>query len=229
MKLELRYFSMPLTNIPFHKIKGLNGLSYKNIVCSEYYVPLNEKMCFTTAYDFFDFDNNSKELPQMPILVGPLFSDNLPLRGVNKCKLILKTSFQIEIDELPHLRYTSKLRDDKGGNWYYCKDGKYYIFAAIETTYEKAKHLEPITYYGDWVIRLRLVFELIKKRIKYDGLTYSKEELDNIAYIILKAEPTLNRLDEEEIWNGVHNWVGSMMFTPLYEDIPMEIRGKVLE
>ena len=52
MKLELRYFSMPLTNIPFHKIKGLNGLSYKNIVCSEYYVPLNEKMCFTTAYDY---------------------------------------------------------------------------------------------------------------------------------------------------------------------------------
>lgn len=211
MELELKYFSMPLTNIPFQKIKGLEGISYKNMVCSEYYVPLNEKMCFINAYDFFDFEDNSKELPQMPKLVGPLFSDNLPKRGINKCKLILKTSFQIEIDELPHLRYTSKIRDDKKGNWYYCKDGKYYIFAAIETTYEKAKHLEPITYYGDWVIRLRMVFELIKKRIKYDGLTYSKEELDNIAYIILKAEPTLDRLDEEEIWNGVHNWVDSMM------------------
>ncbi|CAN1571307.1 hypothetical protein MCERE19_03237 [Spirosomataceae bacterium] len=227
MELELKYFKMNLNNIPFEKIKGLENLKYQNIICSQYPMPLNDKMYMVTTYDCFDcleFDTSKLE-----VLFGPVYSDNLPTRGVNKCSLILKTKFDLALSELPHLRYTSKIRDDKRGNWYYCKDGKYYIFAAIETTYEKAKHLEPITYYGDWVIRLRMVFELIKKRIKYDGLTYSKEELDNIAYIILKAEPTLNRLDEEEIWNGVHNWVGSMMFTPLYEDIPMEIRGKVLE
>lgn len=227
MELELKYFKMNLNNIPFEKLKGLENLKYENIICSQYKMPLNEKMYLVTTYNCFNC--SEIDYTKLEVLFGPVYSDNLPNRGVNKCSLILKTNFDLVLSELPHLRYTTRIEDHPDGNWYYCKDGKYYIFAAIETTYEKAKHLEPITYYGDWVIRLRMVFELIKKRIKYDGLTYSKEELDNIAYIILKAEPTLDRLDEEEIWNGVHNWVGSMMFTPLYEDIPLEIRGKVLD
>lgn len=228
METEIRYYQLPLTTIPFSKIPSLENIEFKTVVCSEFYYPDKDGAWLISVFNAFDYNKNDLlYLQKLPLLYGTVLSQTLPKRGVNKCVLINKGIQKLEFSDLPHLRYTSKVEDSPEGNWFYTKDGKYYIFAAIETEYEKAKHLESLAIYGDWVLRLRIVMELLKKNIKDGKITLTIDQIKKIAFEVLKNEPSLNRLNDEEIMDGVNNWVPPMMFTPLIEDIPENIRGKI--
>lgn len=101
------------------------------------------------------------------------------------------------------------------------------MFATTKTEYEKAKHLEDIAIYSDWLIRLRIVIELLKKNIKEGKIKLGIDEIKKIAFEVIKCEPSLLKSTESELMNGVNNWIPTMMFTPLIEDIPSEIIGKI--
>jgi hypothetical protein len=229
METEIRYYQLPIINIPFAKIASLENIEHSTIICSEFSLPDSDGKCLISVYDTFDLQPELFNAEKVNMFFGTILSESLPKRGKDKCTLISKTIKNIKIEDYPHLRYTSKVRDSPDGNWFYTKNGDYYIFKAIETEFEKAKHLESISIYGDWVIRLRIVIELLKKNIKEGKINMSIDQIKGIAFDVLKSEPSLGRLNDEEIMNGVNNWVPSMMFTPLIEDIPVNIRGKVKE
>ena len=228
MKTEIRYYQVPLTNIPFSCIPSLEHIDYKTVICSEYFFPDENGAWLISVYDAF---NKSKEAladpNELKLFFGTVLSQRLPRGGKNKCTLLLKTEKNIEKEDLPHLRYSSKYVDDERGNWFYAKEGKYYLFATIKTEYEKAKHLEDIAIYGDWLIRLRIVIELLKKNIKKGKIKLTLDEIKKIAFEVIKCEPSLLKSTESELMNGVNNWVPTMMFTPLISDIPEGIIGRI--
>lgn len=230
MKTEIRYYQVPLTNIPFSRIPSLEHIDCKTVICSEYFFPDENGAWLISVFDAFDKTkevlDNFKELK---LFFGTVLSQRFPRGGKNKCILLLKTEIEIEKEDLPHLRYSSKYVDDERGNWFYAKEGKYYLFATTKTEYEKAKHLEDIAIYGDWLIRLRIVIELLKKNIKDGKVKLTTDEIKKIAFEVIRCEPSLSKSTESELMDGVNNWVPTMMFTPLIEDIPEEIRGRVKE
>ncbi|RQO80219.1 hypothetical protein DBR40_00960 [Pedobacter sp. KBW01] len=109
------------------------------------------------------------------------------------------------------------------------KDGKYVILSGIKSELEKVRHLEGISIYGDNIIRLRLVIELLKKNVKRGLINLSEEDYKELAYKVLRTDPTLLRTDDSLIEDGVNNWLSPMLLTPLYEDILQQDRGKVKE
>lgn len=97
----------------------------------------------------------------------------------------------------------------------------------IRSEFEKVKHLEGIAIYGDNIIRLRIVIELLKRNVKKGLITLSVEDYKEIGYKVLRTDPSLLKSSEDIIVDGVNNWVPSMLLIPLYEDVPTKYRGKI--
>ncbi|MCP9747819.1 hypothetical protein [Lacihabitans sp. CS3-21] len=228
METTLRFYELPLKNIPFSSIPSLEKCTYKSIICSELLLHESDEKCIISVYNLFDIAPEIEYLDDENLLFGKVLSERLPRRGVNKCNLISEQRVNIDKFELPHLRYTSKVRDSPEGNWFYTNNGDYHILSAIETEYSKAKHLESISIYGDWVIRLRVVIELLKRNEKIGLINLNINQLKEIAFNVMRNEPSLSKLNDAALINGVNNWIPSMMITPLISDIPLNQRGKVL-
>jgi len=129
---------------------------------------------------------------------------------------------------VPDLKYSANVNCSPEGNWFYMKEGNYMIFSSIKSEFEKVRHLEGISMYDDSIIRLRVVIELLKKKVKQGKVKLSIEDYKNVAYEVLLSDPVLARADENMLKSGVNNWVPCMLSTPLYEDVPKNIRGKVI-
>ena len=112
------------------------------------------------------------------------------------------------------------------GNWFYTKEGNYFIFSLIESTYQSVRHLESISIYGDSVLRLWIVVELLKMNIKKGIVDLSLTEFKDIAFRVLKSDFNSKRVINVDILGRVENWLPLMLNTPLFEDIPNEIRER---
>jgi hypothetical protein len=112
------------------------------------------------------------------------------------------------------------------GKWFYVEKGDYYIFSAIKSTHDNVKHLEGIGIYGDMVIRLRVVIELLKQNMKNGSVILLEKDLYNISFKVLRSENSMKKLSDDDIQNSVNNWLPSMLMIPLYEDISFEKRER---
>ena len=182
-----------------------------------------------SIYNAFDNKVGSvSELKSKELLFGKVVSDRLPIRGKVKCLKIAFLEESISKEDLPHLKYNSSDTNQLTGNWFYMKDGQYVILSGIKSDFKKVSHLEGISIYGDNIIRLRLVIELLKKNVKKGLLSLSVQDYKNIAYKVLRTDPTLLKSDEDIIYDGVNNWIPGMLLIPVHEDILPENRGRVI-
>ena len=224
------YYKLPIGTIPFREIPSLEELTLQYIYCSCF--PLLESMNLdfhlVSVYNAFDDEiNDLSELEDERLLFGKVVSDPLSTRGKAKCIKLATQSSNITKADLPHLKYNSIDDGALNGSWFYMKEGKYVILAGARSEFENVRHLEGIAIYGDNIIRLRLVIELLKKNVKRGLIKLSEKDYKDIAYRVLRTDPTLLGAEESLIKDGVDNWVPSMLLTPLYEDILPEYRGKV--
>jgi hypothetical protein len=231
-KVTETYYKLPIGSIPFKEIPSLEEFSAEYVYCSSF--PLIEFMTLdfhlVSVYNVFDNDiREIKELQSEELLFGKVVADKPSTRGKAKCIKIGSEEKNIDKVDLPHLRYNSSDRNLLSGNWFYMKDGKYVILSGIKSELEKVRHLEGISIYGDNIIRLRLVIELLKKNVKRGLINLSEEDYKGLAYKVLRTDPTLLRTDDSLIEDGVNNWLSPMLLTPLYEDILPQDRGKVKE
>ncbi|MBB6130390.1 hypothetical protein [Mucilaginibacter lappiensis] len=223
------YYRLPIGSIPFHEIPSLEDFNYEYIYCSSF--PLIDFMgldfYLVSVFNIFDNDfTGLDDFEKKELLFGQVVSDKLSTRGKAKCLKAGAITSEISETNLPDLKYSSSNTNPKDGNWFYMKEGKYVIFSGIKSEYEKVIHLEGIALYGDNIIRLRIVIELLKKNVKDGLLELFESDYKNIAYKVLRTDPTLLKTDNNTIWDGVNNWLPSMLSTPLYEDIPEEKKGK---
>jgi len=230
-KLTVTYYKFPLASIPFKDLPSLQSLNYKYIYCSSF--PLIRFMGLDyhllSVYNIFDDEAGSiNDLQDKELLFGQVVSTKLSNRGSAKCIKIGSVEKHILKEDLPYLKYNSGVDVSPSGKWFYMKDGNYVVLKGIKSEYEKVKHLEGIAIYGDNIVRLRVVIELLKKKVNSGKLNLTDEEYKTIAYKVLRTDPTLLKSDEAIIREGVNNWLPSMLSTPLYSDIPTEYRGKLL-
>lgn len=231
-KILTTYYKLPVASIPFKEIPSLEYFIEDYIYCSSF--PLVEFMKLDyhmlSVYKTFDKEiGDINSLKKKELLFGQVVSDQLPTRGKSKCLKLGTTTDSISKEQLPHLKYNSSGTYDLNGNWFYMKDGDYVILSGIRSEFEKVKHLEGIAIYGDNIVRLRVVMELLKKNAKEGLVKLSTNDYREIAYKVLKTDPTLLKSDDDIIRDGVDNWLPSMLLTPLYEDIPIKNRGKAVK
>jgi hypothetical protein len=181
------------------------------------------------VYDAFDEDiKSADELLSKELLFGSVVCGKVSTRGKNKCIQVDSFESTITKEDLPHLNYSSNAINPLQGNWFYMKEGQYFVLNGISLEYHQVKHLEGIAIYGDEILRLRLVIELLKRKVDEGILALTVEDYKDIAYRVLKADPTFARTKNDMLRDGISNWVQSMLLTPLYRNIPKAIRGKAI-
>lgn len=215
------YIKLPLSNIPFSEIGPLEDFSFDYIDCS--YILLKEfngtDKCLITVFSPVQNDDGEKEM-----MFGRVHAEVPQLRGAAKVLKIKEIAVDINKDDLPHLKYSNN-GDKNTGNWFYTKNGDYFIFSTIKSEYEKVKHLEGIAVYADNILRLRIVVELLKNKIS-KGLRLSHEDFKKIAFKVLRSDPLTKRLSDQDIQEGVGNWLPSMLDTPRFDEIPLSYRER---
>ncbi len=222
--MKINYIKIPLSCIPFKEIKSLEGFDYECISAS--YFSLKEingtDTCLLSVYN--TFDNDQTNYDNSNLLFGRVVSETPRLRNPGKVIKVENEEQQIKISTLPYLKYSNT--DLPDGNWFYTKEGDYFIFSSIESTYESVKHLESISIYADNIVRLRIVIELLKSNVKKGIVNLSLSDFGDIAFKVLKSDFNSKGISDEEFLAGVENWLPSMLNTPLFEDIPNEIRER---
>ncbi|WPV65816.1 hypothetical protein [Chitinophaga sp. LS1] len=220
------YFCIPLDNIPFEKLPI--EITERYAYCRFYNVSsvINEPSEFNLVgvYDFL----NNVPLKKIDILLttdflfGEVISYSPPLRGKESWKLIDSHPVNITKKELPHLKFGNK-------TFFYLKEGKYFLVAGIESSYENVKHLENPNWNGDISIKLRIIVEILRRKAKAIDLHISTQEWEEIAFIVMRSEYSTKRMNDDAIKDGVSNLLPEMLKMPIYSEIPIEIRGKSLD
>lgn len=222
--MKINYIKIPLSCIPFKEIKSLEHLNYEYINAS--YFSLKEinglDTCLLSVYNSFDEEEVNYDISNL--LFGRVVSETPRLRNPGKAIKVKDEEQQIDISTLPYLNYSNT--DLPDGNWFYTKEGDYFIFSSIESTYESVRHLESISIYGDRIVRLRIVIELLKLNIKRGIVDLSFAEIKDIAFRVMKSDFNSKGVSDVDILGGVENWLPLMLNTPLFEDIPNEIRER---
>ncbi len=177
-----------------------------------------------SVYDSFDVLDGT-QVDEFKLLFGRVISEGLSKRGIDKIVKFNSIKRDINKDDLPHLKYSNN--NEIGGNWFYVKEGDYFIFSAIKSDFEKVCHLEGIGIYGDIILRLRVVIELLKRNISRGIISLSEQDFNNIGFKVLRSEPSTRKISDEDIQNGLNNWLPSMLLIPLFEEIPVAYREKV--
>ncbi len=224
--MKINYIKIPLSCIPFKEIKSLEQLNYEYVNAS--YFSLKEinglDTCLLSVYNSFDEEEVNYDISNL--LFGRVVSEIPRLRNPGKVIKVKDEEQQIDISTLPYLNYSNT--DLPDGNWFYTKEGDYFIFSSIESTYESVRHLESISIYGDRIVRLRIVIELLKSNIKKGIVDLSLAEIKDIAFRVMKSDFNSKGVSDVDILGGVENWLPLMLNTPLFEDIPNEIRERPL-
>jgi len=228
-KLPVTYYKLPLGSIPFEELPSLEDVGYEYVYCKS--LPLAEFMGLDyhllSVYDLLDVEIDVADLKEGSLLFGEVVSDKLSTRGKAKCVKLSEVNENISKDDLPYLKYSPGNDYSSEGKWFYMKDGDYVILKGIRSEYERVKHLEGIAIYGDNIVRLRIVIELLKRNVERGIIKLSFDQYKDIAYKVLRTDPTLLKSDESIIRDGVDNWVPSMLSTPVYSSIPKEHRGRL--
>jgi hypothetical protein len=223
LKMKETYIKLPLSSIPFSEIKLLKDFKMESIDCS--YILLKEfngmDKCLISVFSPFQKNTGDKEL-----MFGRILSEIPQKRGFAKVSKIKEIDCDIKKEDLPHLKYSNN-GDKDTGNWFYTKDGNYLIFSTIKSEYEKVRHLEGISVYADNILRLRIVIELLKNRLNERQEELSLDDFRTIAFKVLRSDPLTKRLSNEDILEGVSNWLPSMLDVPRFEDIPIIYRERV--
>lgn len=231
MLIKKEIFKFPLFNIPFCKIKSLESFEHKYICCSTVSIKpfINLEQYLVQFHTIFDNEiKESQSLSEEKTLFGGVIAEGLTIRGNSKCIKIDEFNIEIVKDDLPNLKYSPTNIYSNNGQWFYTENGNYQILSSKKIQYEKVKHLEGLEIYGDNILRLRTVVELLKMNVDLGKIKLTFEEYVNIGLIVLKSDPKMSIFDDETIIDGVTNWIPSMLAMPLYSKIPIEIRGKIV-
>lgn len=224
LKMKEIHIKLPLSSVPFSEIELLKEIKLENIDCS--YFLLKEfngsDKCLVSVFSPFQEDNNERK----KMMFGRVLSEVPQMRGSAKVLKTNEVTLNIKKEDLPHLKYSNN-GDKNIGNWFYTKNGDYFIFSTIRSEYEKVKHLEGISVYADNILRLRIVIELLKDKIEESHKKLSLEDFKIIAFKVLRADPLTKRLSDADISEGVLNWLPSMLDIPRFEDISPSYRERV--
>ncbi|TJY63548.1 hypothetical protein FAZ19_18395 [Sphingobacterium alkalisoli] len=180
------------------------------------------------VYNVFDNDIDNVDLLTRELLYGGVVSYSLPTRGQLKCIKVKKFNIELSAEDLPDLKYSPRDIYSNEGKWFYMDKGNYHILAGIKSQYDYVKHLEGIEIYAENILRLRVVFELLKTNVDLGTTNLTTEEYLDIGFMVLKSDPTMVRFDDEMIRNSVSNWLPIILAMPLYSKIPIDIRGRKL-
>jgi hypothetical protein len=223
MKMKRTYIKLPLSHIPFSEIELLNDFKLKSIDCS--YILLKDfngsDKCLISVFSPFSKDEGEEKM-----LFGRVLSEVPQIRGTAKVSKIKDVFIDIEKQDLPHLKYSNN-GDKHTGNWFYTKNGDYFIFSTLRSEYEKVRHLESISVYADNILRLRIVIELLKTKVAENNIKKSFDYFKMISFKILRSDPLTKRLSDEDIWEGVANWLPSMLDMPRFNDVEPFYRERV--
>lgn len=231
MQIEKKIYKLPLFNIPFNEIKSLESFDKKYVCCSSISIRpfMNLAQYLVDVYNLYDDEiTGFSSLKQENKLFGSVISEELTIRGKSKCIKIDTVNVEITKDELPDLKYSPDDIFSNEGKWFYTEKGHYQIFSGIRSVYENVKHLEGLEIYGDNILRLRTVIELLKINVDLGKTNMTIEEYLDVGFLVLKSDPSMSKIDDETIQDGVKNWMPTMLNMPLYSKIPLEIRGKKL-
>ena len=231
MLIKKKIYKLPLFNIPFFKIKSLESFEHKYICCSTISIKpfINLEQYLVQIYTIFDDEiQESLSLSEEKTLFGGVISEGLTIRGKSKCIKIDEFNIEIEKNDLPNLKYSPTNIYSNDGQWFFTEKGNYQILSSKKKQYEKVKHLEGLEIYGDNILRLRTVVELLKMNVDLGIIKLTFEEYVNIGFMVLKSEPRMRMFDDETIIDGLTNWIPSMLAMPLYYKIPIEIRGRLV-
>lgn len=224
--MKINYIKIPLSCIPFKEIKSLESIGCEYINAS--YFSLKEingtNTCLLSVYNTFNDEKTNEDYSNL--LFGRVISEIPRLRNPGKVLKVENDDQQIKVSTFPYLKYSNN--DLPDGNWFYTKEGDYFIFSTIESSYESVRHLESISIYADNIVRLRIVIELLKLNIKKGIVSLRLFEFRDIAFRVLKSDFNSKGISEEEFLAGVENWLPLMLSTPLFEDIPKDIRERPL-
>ncbi|TCD05836.1 hypothetical protein EZ449_15335 [Pedobacter frigidisoli] len=217
--MDVHYFKLPLGNIPFKEITSLEDINYTYVYCSYFSLKPFKGLDYylLSVYNVFE-PTDIGEIDDGNLLFGRVISEEPSKRGVNKVIQVKTEKRAVDEKDLPHLKYSNSKHTD--GNWFYVKDGDYFAFSGIESSFDKVAHLEGISIYGEIILRLRIVIELLKKNIKKGLAEISVKEFNEIAFNILRSEPSTKKISDEDIQYGVNNWLPSMLMMPLFEEVP---------
>lgn len=217
------HIKLPLSSVPFSEIELLEEIKLKSIDCSYFLLEEFNGMdkCLISVFSPFQEDSEEKKM-----MFGRVLSEVPQMRGGAKVLKINEVNIDIKKEDLPHLKYSNN-GDKHIGNWFYTKNGDYFIFSAVRSEYEKVKHLEGISVYADNILRLRIVIELLKDKIEESHKKLSLEDFKVIAFKVLRADPLTKRLSDADISEGVANWLPSMLDMPRFEDVAPAYRERV--
>lgn len=225
------YYKIPLEFVPFNEIPSLEKIDIKFAYCS--YLSLAETMNMelnlVSVYNVFSDNESVDNLKRTELLFGEIVAEKPLSRGKAKFKLLDSFDEEKNEDSFPQMKYSNLDHthiDDSSGNWFYIDKGKYFIIRGIRSEYEKVRHLEGISMHTDAVVRLKIIIELLKKNVKNSLIDLTVNDYYQIAFKILKADPVLKAKDET-LESIVNTWMPMMLSVPLYEDIPVALRGRV--
>jgi hypothetical protein len=225
--MDINYIKLPLNTIPFREIPSLERFDYDHINCSYFSLKTFMRLdyfLFSVYNTFGDTDINN--LDKEKLLFGRVICEMPTKRGVNKVIAIKTSEEEISKRDLPNLKYSNNNQID--GNWFYVKDGEYFALSGIKSKFTNVKHLEGISIYGDVILRLRIVIELLKKNVKNGLIALSDEQFNEIAFKVFRSEPSMRKISDEDIQYGIDNWLPSMLIIPLYDEIPAEFRERAI-
>lgn len=224
--MKINHIKIPLSCIPFKEIKSLESFGYTYINAS--YFSLKEingtNTCLLSVYNIFD--NEQTNYDNSNLLFGRVVSEIPRLSNPGKVIKVENYEQEIKVSTLPYLKYSNT--DLPDGNWFYTKEGDYFIFSSLESSYESVKHLEGISIYADSIVRLRIVIELLKSNIKKRIVSLSMSDFSDIAFRVLQSDFNSKGISNKEFLGGVENWLALMLDIPLFEDIPITVREKPL-
>lgn len=231
MKIEEIFYTIPIDKEVIKQIPSLEKFNYTNCYCKA--TPLNYlsslgNLFLISIYDFFSTNKDEiisiELLKKQELLYGRVLCEKISSRGKDKFIKLGGASSDIELTDMPYLRYNSSISNSLNGNWFYIKPAEYYIFSAIESKFENVRHLETLSIYVESIIRLRIVIELLKKNISNNLISLSKSDLIKIGCSYLRPESLFKSIDDETLLSGVENWIDEMLLPPVFGEIPLNNR-----
>lgn len=226
MENNFKKYFLPLNDIPFGMIKSLENFDFNFVECEELRLDGHQQEFASLVWVKHIFHKTKEEslINKKTLLFGPVFSQYLSTRSKVKCILKEKSYFDIVPEELPHLRFSNRKND-----FWVIKNGIYAGMYGEKTLKEKVFHLEGIHIYCDWLIKLRIVIELLKINAKKGLVDLTIDEYKKIAHLVLRHEPSLSKCSDDVFEDTVNNWIPSMVEMPLIEDIPEKYIGRIIE
>jgi len=188
-------------------------------------------LMLTTIYDKFDEVVTIDLLNKSPYLFGQVVSYGDIGNTKAKLKLIGSDEIDLKIQDYPDMKFTNSHLppdDDPSCNWFYLSKGKYIAMHAQKSEFTKVKHLEDITFRTSIYLRLRIVVELLKRNIKKGVVKLTEADFIEIAVLVLLADPNFRTKDRNTVAQQIAQLdIRDMLFTPLWEDISANLKGRV--